>query len=347
MKVALVNNVPKIWAIGKYAYEIHKRLLKKLKIDHVYFDYDKKELRIENKGVLKRSRFFLDNKFLFLLRIKRYLPDYDLYHATNQNISFVLNGRNGKKSIFTCHDIIPYIYPKNFLEKKFRGFLYSGMKNADIIIADSKNTKADLIKFMKIPEGKIRVVYLGVDNIYKRISKERARKKLGLQINGKILMHVGEDLERKNTDRIYRAYFKAKERIKDLILIRIGKVKKKIPGVNYYYKVSEKEMVLFYNAADILLIPSIYEGFGLPVIEAFACGTAVIASKTSSLPEVVGDAGLLVNPYKTDEISDAIYRLLKEQKLYNNLVKKGLKRVKNFTWEKCANNILKIYKELK
>ncbi|MEK6852734.1 MAG: glycosyltransferase family 1 protein [Nanoarchaeota archaeon] len=344
MKIALLNNVSRIWAIGKYAYELHKELAKKIPVDHLYFDYERKELRTENKKqVIAKDNSIINNKMLFLMRMQKCLPEYDIFHAANQNISFMI--RN-KKSVVTCHDIYPYIKPKNFLERQIRKFAYSGLQKADFVIADSENTKKDLVKHFGISEDKIKVIYLAAGKEFRKTDKSKARRVLKLSKNAKILLNIGEDIERKNTERIYKAYYEARKKNSQLMLIRVGKANRKLADVKYYENISDKEMVLLYNAADILLIPSIYEGFGLPVLEAFACGTAVIASNTSSLPEVVGDAGLFVDPYKTEEISNAISELSGNEKLRSELVKKGLKRAKRFTWQKCANEVLKVYREL-
>ena len=110
--------------------------------------------------------------------------------------------------------------------------------------------------------------------------------------------------------------------------------------------VSNEELLFLYNSADLFVYPSLYEGFGLPVIEAMACRTPVITSNVSSLPEVAGDAAILVDPYNVEEIADAIYRVISDKELKENLIAKGLKRATEFSWEKVAQETMKVFEEV-
>ncbi|MEA3458002.1 MAG: glycosyltransferase family 1 protein, partial [Candidatus Thermoplasmatota archaeon] len=110
--------------------------------------------------------------------------------------------------------------------------------------------------------------------------------------------------------------------------------------------VSDEDLPALYNAADLFVYPSIYEGFGLPPLEAMACGTPVITSNTSSLPEVVGDAGIMVDPPDVDRLADAMHEVLTNEGLRANMIKKGLGRAEMFSWEKCARETLEVYEEV-
>ena len=114
----------------------------------------------------------------------------------------------------------------------------------------------------------------------------------------------------------------------------------------YLNVVDDKDLPELYNCADVFVYPSFYEGFGLPPLEAMACGVPVITSNTSSLPEVVGDAGIMINPTDVNSLCDSIYNLLNDMELQNRMRTKGLERSKLFSWEKAANEILEIYEEL-
>jgi len=109
---------------------------------------------------------------------------------------------------------------------------------------------------------------------------------------------------------------------------------------------SDQDLVLLYNIADVFVFPTLYEGFGFPPLEAMACGTPVVTSNISSLPEIVGNAAVLVNPYKVDSIVDGVVTVLKNWDLRKNLIKKGFKQVKLFTWEKTAEQTVKVYEEV-
>ena len=343
-RIALINNIPETWGAGKYAFMLYRELSKKLSVDHVYLNHENGSLEINGKAVAREKA---KNKVIFLKKIGRFIPRYDIYHFTNQNLSFLIRKEDCAKSIVTCHDIYPYIYPKNIFEKVGRGFLYSGLKRTKVIIADSEYTKKELVKHMGIDQNKIKVVYLGVSERFVRESKKKSRERFGLSLSGKIILHIGEvEDKRKNTKRVFRTFLRLRRRVKNLTLLRIGKGNIDYSGVINMYKISEKDMVAAYNAADVLFFPSLYEGFGLPPLEAMKCGTPVITSDKTSIPEIVKNAAIIVNPYNEKEMESALYKVLTDKKLASKLSRKGLIRAEEFTWSKTASQIFKIYKEL-
>ncbi|MCX7837245.1 MAG: glycosyltransferase family 4 protein [candidate division WOR-3 bacterium] len=360
MKIAFINDQPPFSGMGKYAYYLFQHFKKYPNFYFIFLDYNSRtviEYNQNQKKVIFQSYLipFLDNKPLFWLRIKNKLPFYDIYHFANQNLSFMVNKNF---SIVTCHDIAPLFCPTNFFELNLRKYLYSGLKLANLIIADSNNTKIDLIKRYNIRENKIKVIYLGVDHniYYPQNDKELLRKKWNLPIDGKILIHPGAEKWRKNVFNIIKALKILEKRLKNIYLIRVGKKTKKIEKlidkldlkkiVIYYQNLKEEELAELYNASDLLVFPSFYEGFGLPVLEAMACGLPTIISNLSSLPEITMNNSFYCNPFSYEDIAEKIYKILTDKELYNYFKIKGLNYIKTFSWEKCANEVWKIYEEI-
>ncbi len=341
MRIALINNIPGYWGAGKYAFMLHRELSKKLRVDHVYLNHENGSLEINGKVIAREKA---KNKVIFLKKISRFIPRYDIYHFTNQNLSFLIRKEDCAKSIVTCHDIYPYIYPKSILEKIGRGFLYSGLKRAKVIIADSDYTKKELVRYLEIDPNKIKVIFLGISDKFKPLNKKVARKRLNLPQVARIILHIGEvGDKRKNTRRVFRVFLKLRTHFKDLILLRIGKGEIKHEGVVNLYKISEKDMISAYNASDALFFPSLYEGFGLPPLEAMKCGLPVVTSNRTSVPEIVGEAAIMANPYNEKSMEESVYKVLTNKKLARVLSKKGLRRALEFKWSKTASDISSIY----
>ncbi len=268
------------------------------------------------------------------------------------------------KYVITIHDMAYLLYPEMFV-KVYRFYLKFfvplSAKRADLIIADSQNTQKDIIKFLGINSKKIRVIYPGINSYYKLLEDkkkcEKTLKKFGVKNN--YILTVGTLEPRKNIKGLVEAFsilcsnkdFKAS-------LVIVG-------GKGWYYEelfekidylklqdrviftgyASEEEILHFYNMADLFVYPSFYEGFGLPLLEAMVCGCPVLASNVSSIPEVVGDAGHLVDPYNINDIADGILKVLSNEELKGRMISLGLERSKLFSWEKCVNETKKIYDE--
>jgi len=287
------------------------------------------------------------------MRIGGRIPRYELYHFTSQNMSFLVKER---WSIVTCLDIIPYVCPNNIWEFHLRKFLYSGLSRADRIIAISEHTKNDLIQHLGIPREKIKVIPLAAGNNFIPREKEMTRKQLGLPPDKKILLHVGTKDRRKNVASVLKVFFEVQKRRKDLILVRVGSERKEnfelaerlglMDKIVFTGFVSLEKFPLYYNAADLLIFPSLYEGFGLPLLEAMSSGCPVIASNSTSLPEVIGEAGILLDPFDFQGMAEKIVELLEDTKLKEELIRKGLDRARSFAWEKVAKETWQVYQEV-
>ena len=284
-------------------------------------------------------------------------------HWPTQILSFFFN--YNVKKILTIHDITPLLIPETHTAETKRWWLSSLnlIKNrADIIITDSSNTKKDCVKYLDIPKDRIRVIHLAADPMYKPFkNKETAIKDLNnnYNLNLPFILAVGTLEKRKNIPTLIRAFNQLKKKgIKHKLVLIGGKgwkyneifhtidklnLKEEVLFMGY---VPDEDLVKFYNTADLFVYPSIYEGFGLPPLEAMACGCPVVTSNSSSLPEVVGDAGIMVDPYNSDDLADKIYEILNNRNLRAKLCNKSLKRAKMFNWEKTARETWKVYEEV-
>lgn len=292
----------------------------------------------------------------------------DVFHASahyfSQITPFYLNFGTGK--VLTIHDLIPLIYPTTIDDKQFFWFWKTTLnliKNrADALIAISNHTKRDCIEYLGIPEDKIRVIYEAADEIFKPIkNKDEIRNylKSKYDIVFPFILSVGTLEKRKNIPNLLQAFYRLKKAGNDHKLVIVGKMgwkydkifdtmkdldlKKDVIFTGY---VPDEDLVKLYNAADLFVFPSIYEGFGLPPLEAMACGCPVITSNTSSLPEVVGDAGVTVDPYDSDALANEMDYILTDDGFRTELGKKSLKRAKLFSWKQTAKETWRVYEEV-
>lgn len=298
-----------------------------------------------------------ENKPVVLKGTPIYMKSYksNLTHFTNQEIISPLITKN-RKFIATVHDLTVKkinLFSKSeskfsFLAKKLYDFKLSALKNAEKIIAVSNHTKQDLVDILNIDEDKIKVIYEGVGEQFRVLN---SMKKETFK-----LLCVGNELPHKNLDNLFRAIAIVKKIFPNIELVKVGssgwqgarekllKLAKELQISNsIIFKNEVQNIVEEYNSANILIFPSYYEGFGLPILEAMACGCPVIASNSSSIPEVAGNAVLYFNPNDVDALAESIIKMISNNKLRNILSEKGLKRVKQFSWQKCAEQTREVY----
>lgn len=241
--------------------------------------------------------------------------------------------------------------------------LRQSCKRADVIVTVSNFSKNEIIKYMNIPENKIVVMLSGVDLDFFHPNYCLNRIEVVLKkyrISKRYFLYLGTIEPRKNVQRIIDAYVMLKKKRNDVpqLVLAGGKgwmcdsiyenvMRLKMPkDIIFTGYIDEEEAPLLMCGAEVFLFPSLYEGFGTPPVEAMACGTPVISSKVASMPEIAGDAALLVNPYSVEEISEAMENLMDDEDLRLSLRKKGLERAKKYTWENSANVLKKIYQNL-
>lgn len=337
----------------EYSYQLIKNLTKIASNQHLFFLYIKKNQEIDfnlPKNFIIRKICYnkLWTQIGLSLEIKK--NSIDILFIPSHSVSIF----HPKNTIVTIHGLEFKYFPKSYsLKEKF--FLeintLISVKWSNQIIVPSKNTKKDLIKFYKINPNKIKVVHHGVLD---RNQKIKIKDKNIFNI-----LFIGRIEKRKNIINLIKAFnlFKKKQKLssKNYILTMIGKagfgfeevkmeIKKSQFKKNIILKdyVSGLEKERLYKQADLFVFLSFYEGFGLPVLEAMSYGIPVICSHTSSLPEIVGNAALTVNPNNIEEISKAFDKISTDDNLKNTMITKGFNNLKRFSWDKCAKETIKI-----
>jgi glycosyltransferase involved in cell wall biosynthesis len=265
-------------------------------------------------------------------------------------------------SVVTILDLTFILLPEAFNRANrlyLRWMAAFSAARADRVIAISEATRQDIIRHLRIPAEHVQRIYCGVESRFRPIEKGQLRDfrdKLGL--NGGFILYLATIEPRKNLIRLIDAYAELRRRrVTDRPLVLAGG-----PGwgvdtivqhareagvedsVRFVGFVPEPEIPLWYNAADLFVYPSEYEGFGLPALEALACGTPVVASNRSSLPEVVGEAGVLVDPTDTGAMADAMQRVLEDERLQSRLSAAGPEQARPFTWRRMAEETLAVYR---
>ncbi len=254
----------------------------------------------------------------------------------------------------------PQLFNKDDLYQLVNWSKYS-IEKSKHIFAISNSTKDDIIKHYKIYPSKISVTYMGYDQkTFKPQSKSNIDKtKTKYKIKGDYIVFVGTLQPRKNIERLIKAFSQVHTVVDNLSLIIVGKkgwlydsIFQKVNNLNLTSKViftdfvPQEDLPPIISGSKLYVLPSLYEGFGIPVIEAQACGVPVVVSNTSSLPEVVGDSGVLVDPQSVDSITSGITKVLSSEGLSKDLVSKGFINIKRFSWQKCAQETLKILEDL-
>lgn len=283
----------------------------------------------------------------------------DVFHSMTSTLPVYVPGRK----VVTFCDIFQETHPE-FVPVKTRLLMTRLYKNAarraDKIIAISNSTKNDLIKYYGISPDKVSVIYPGL-NRYCHPNSDSAAVKAVMEkhgITGPYVLHVGALAEWRNVTRLIEAYQIAENAVPGLRLALIGRpvwgydldavlaargLSDRVIPIDY---LSNEDLSAFYSGAGVLAIPSLAEGFGLPVIEAMACGAPVVASNISVLPETAGGAALLVDPFDPEEIAAAIVRLLTDRDLRKSLIEKGYKRASQFTWGRTGADTAAVYRSL-
>ena len=277
--------------------------------------------------------------------------DYDLLHVTYFHPYF-LNKLKGKPYVVTVYDMIHEIFSKDYKDLRNKTSVYKKevVTKANQIIAISENTKKDLIKIYKIPADKINVVYLA--NPLDKITPTFVH---GLP--KKYILFVGSRIGYDNFEFFIKSISSILRGKKDIFLVCSGggdfsdAEKKKFAELNITEKVvhinfaSDGQSAYIFKKAIIYITPTLYEGFGLQILEAFSMSCPVIASKVSSIPEVAGDAVYYIDPKNADSINESVEMMLKNEKLRSSLVKKGKIQLKKFSWDKTVKATMRVYEK--
>jgi len=291
-------------------------------------------------------------------KLEHLTGDFDIYHCHHH----LMPPTNGKPRLMTVHDLrrykLPQLYPKSKL-----GFFETAVKRADHFLAVSQSTKNDLCSVFGIEEQKVDIISHATEIEPFEYTAEQKNgiitdlsKKLGQQIDNYFVVISSPD-SRKNISRTVEAFQMAQkslpERFKLVVIGQLPKREKEFAGklkANFYRDVFWAGVVddlrPWLGCAKALVFASLYEGFGIPILEAFACGTAVVASNCSSMPEVAGDAALYVDPFSIESIADAIVKISSDERARQKLISAGRERNKQFTWQRTAGDVIRVYRKL-
>lgn len=355
----------RVSGVENYTYHLLDKMLSGDKVNQYVLFYnsfrpsDVEHFHFINSNVVRRRipnrilNFSL--KFFKYPKFEHFLEPFDFLFLPNSN-HFAIKPQT--KLALTVHDLSPFVFP-NFYNLKRRlwhkslGFKKSLMR-ADIIFAVSEFTKKDIIEKFGVEEKKIKVVYQGIDHsVYKPNLPEselrRVRNKYSLP--GEFILFLATIEPRKNLVGLIEAFNRLPNKVSLVIAgkpgWKFGPSVKKIsqsPKREFIHElgyVDEADKPFLLALAKALVFPSFYEGFGFPVLEAMAVGTPVITSNLTSLPEVVGDAGILINPYNINDIANAVETLLGNTVMQKHMREKGLVQAEKFSWEKTASEVLK------
>lgn len=351
--------------IGRYVYENSLCLSrdKTLDITYYYGYYSKVLLNTPRQSPLSCIRDFIV-KHPSLKRLARFLSarlarssdeTFDLYWQGN----FIPNpGIKALKTVCTIHDFSfehdRAWHPSERVDY-MQTHLMSAANRCHLILTGSEYTKAEIIERLEIAPEKVKVIYHGIDHDLFQVYDETP---LNFPLPEKFLLFVGSIEPRKNLLTFLKAYTALEKDFKcrfPLVLIGfkgwdnkevMELIEKESEHIHYLGFLSDRELAYVYNRATVFVFPSLYEGFGLPPLEAMACGTPVIVSNTSSMPEVCGDAAYYIDPISIESIAKAIMDVTGDEILQQSLQEKGLKRASQFTWEKAAEEHLDAFTSL-
>lgn len=371
--------------VGHYTYQLIRHLLDLDKVNEyvLFFDFHVREKDVKKftrpNTKIKFYPFsdykkYLPGAYSELLGTATLMKEnLDVLHSTSPQSRIPVGYRG--KCVVTFHDLASYSQPQCYSKVKRAAFktISSLMaKKADKIIAVSNSTKDDIEKIFEIPEDRVKVIYSGLDKRFfdePEIDSQKVLDKYG--ISKKYILFLGTLEPIKNIARLLEAFAKFKENYKkinkqknngrfeyQLVLAgkrgwlseeyqRIAKdrgIGKDVVTTGY---IVGDELVPLFKRSEFFIMPSLYEGFGMTVLESFATGTPSILSRVSSLPEIAGVAAYFINPIDTDEIAQALMKFATDENLRNAYRQKGLEQAKKFDWEKCAQETLEVYKSLK
>jgi len=356
--------------IGNYTYNLIKHLLEidkknryivlinqELNKSHSIFNLHQRNLIFKRVNIKPVS---VQQQLLLRKVLKDEKPN--IYHYPNWDIPLF----HGAKSIFTIHDLTYLLHDKLYVNlsplKKLYTWLniYLGLKKSAKVIVVSENTKRDLINNYQVSEKKIKVIYEACDEMFLSTAKPKQKNPYLNKLKGhpKYFLFVGEKRPHKNLKRIIKAFKLFRENYKGYKFLIVGKkyaqydepekLVRKLKlneDVKFLENVNNETLIALYRNAEAFVFVSLYEGFGIPILEAMSCGTPVITSNISASNEIASDAAIKVNPYQVEEIAGAMIDIINDKKLRKSKIQKGKTRAQEFRWKKTAKQTLQLYNE--
>lgn len=373
---AIINGIPLLnlrSGVGNYVYQTFKALQLQMKDWEFYFFYGIQssphlrnrpaELYMSGKKIVRYLRTVYPayrTTLDFLFNFDQRRKGFELYHETNY-IPMKFHG----PTVLTVFDLSFYLFPETHPAERIRymeRYFYPRLHRVSHYLTISDTVKQEMVKYLSLSPENITVTPLGVDDTFRPIPPpllNGALSKYALK-SGSYILYIGTLEPRKNITNLLRAYALLSRRSREqypLVLAggmgwlmegldtEIAKLGIQSTTIKTGY-VPREDLPSLYSGAAVFVYPSLYEGFGLPPLEAMACGAPVITSNVSSLPEVVGEAGIQVPPEDVKRLSEEIESLLGDDQRRTFLIQKGLERAKQFTWEKCAAMTLEVYDQV-
>ncbi|PMB39158.1 glycosyl transferase group 1 [Fischerella thermalis CCMEE 5330] len=370
MRVAIVRRLPKAsFSMDVYADGLVSGL-KAVRPDWEIIELTPRSYSLTNKKTswLQGIEKYYERYWRYPATVRQQVAD--VFHIIDHSDAHIVQWlrKTNQPVVVTCHDLINFIYPENIQDQaklpvvSMAAWKYAikGLKQSDRIICVSNHTAKDAMQLLHTPAERIKVVHNGVESDFYPLPVEEIsafRQQQGLRPDTICLLNVGSNHPRKNVTTILQVLEILNSQGMGVHFWKTGadftKEQKTFiqkhnltSCIKYLGKPDKNTLRQIYNAADILLAPSIYEGFGITILEAMACQTAVISSNVTSLPEVVGDAGILVEPLDVSAMVEAIQHIQQDSSYHQQLIKRGRVRAKEFTWEKAASQVAEVYESL-
>jgi len=367
VRIAIDGRKLRDYGIGTYVRNLLRQLARQDTVnEYVVLCRDADWDAVDELG--PRFRPVVENAAAYSIREQFALPidlrreSAELFHAPH----YVLPPLTPCKSVVTIHDCIhlrfPQYLPNRLAYAYARSSLWFATHRSNRVLTVSEASKRDILKYFRVPERKIDVIYNAIDERFGELPtpEEIERVRDRYQLNAPYVLYAGNIKPHKNLERLIEAFHTLRrgdlEHVKLLIIgdeiskyatLRRAVHRYKLhKHVRFFGFVPDKTLAVLYRLARAFVFPSLYEGFGLPPLEAMASGTPVITSNISSLPEVVGDAALLIDPYDADAIADAMRRVLLDSDLRDDLRQRGFRRVAEFSWDRSVRRVREIYEEV-
>lgn len=310
------------------------------------------------------QKFFPPRSFIWHYKVMQDMKKNppDIFFAPTSYIIASFAPKN-LKTVVTVHDLVAWLAPNRhnkkatFIEHRT---LPGALKKACHIITISESTKSDLQKLFYIPQEQISVIHCAAGKAFHEMNlEEKIAAAIELKTPGKFIISVGTLEPRKNYVTLLKAFAKFRKKNPEIHCIIIGskgwshreiiktvEALKINESVHFPDYISEENLVKYYNLASLFVYPSLYEGFGIPILEAMQCACPVITSNCSSMPEVSGEAALLIDPKNIDEISQKMEEVFMNKKMQQTMKEKGLEQARKFSWRKSAAQLLELFQKI-
>jgi glycosyltransferase involved in cell wall biosynthesis len=317
------------------------------------------EARFVTLPLSERAWAIIWHRLRLPLWVELFCGRLDIFHSPD----FALPPVRQAHTVLTVHDL-SFMRVPECSQPSLRAYLLRvvppSVRRADVVLADSESTRSDVIELLGVSSDRVRVIYPGVDECFRRVQDTDvlADVRRRYRLPERFVLSVGTLQPRKNLTRLIEAYGQLRADGDTKLVIAGGAgwmyegIFRRVEELRLQSEVcfpgyvADVDLPALYTLADLFVFPSLYEGFGLPPLEAMACGTPVVTSNVSSLPEVVGDAALMVDPRDVGALANAMGRVLSEPSLRGAMVQRGLVQARSFTWSRAAEELLRLYHEL-